>query len=141
MREVCESERARRDHHLSCATLFLTLRKVRVQMILPGVRASAISGEDGGLHGELLGDKGHRFGRGRAEVVWDKAHEAQGTELQRTVAAWWARSGRQGQAVHEYLIEQPAGGWPTVSEDFVRQAPYPSPFAVQKVQKLNFRGA
>jgi hypothetical protein len=109
MREVCASERARRDHHLSCATLFLTLRKVRVQMILPGVRASAISGEDGGLHGELLGDKGPRFGRGRAEVVWDKAHEAQGTELQRTVAAWWARSGRQGQAVHEYLVEQPAG--------------------------------
>jgi transposase-like protein len=26
---------------------------------------------------------------------------------ERTVAAWWARSGRQGQAVHEYLIEQP----------------------------------
>ena len=25
----------------------------------------------------------------------------------RTVAAWWARSGRQGQAVHEYLVEQP----------------------------------
>jgi transposase-like protein len=24
-----------------------------------------------------------------------------------TVAAWWARSGRQGQAVHEYLVEQP----------------------------------
>jgi hypothetical protein len=56
-------------------------------MILPGVRASAISGEDGGLHGELLGDKGHRFGRGRAEVVWDKAHEAQGTELQRIAEA------------------------------------------------------
>jgi transposase-like protein/IS1 family transposase len=26
---------------------------------------------------------------------------------ERTVAAWWARAGRQGQAVHEYLIEQP----------------------------------
>src|SRR5919198_5058718 len=26
---------------------------------------------------------------------------------ERTVAAWWARSGRQGQTVHEYLIEQP----------------------------------
>jgi transposase-like protein len=26
---------------------------------------------------------------------------------ERTVAAWWTRSGRQGQAVHEYLIEQP----------------------------------
>src|SRR5215510_11639469 len=26
---------------------------------------------------------------------------------ERTVAAWWARSGRQGQAVHEYLVEQP----------------------------------
>src|SRR5215468_4175068 len=25
----------------------------------------------------------------------------------RTVAAWWARSGRQGQAVHEALVEQP----------------------------------
>ena len=25
----------------------------------------------------------------------------------RTVADWWARSGRQGQAVHEYLVEQP----------------------------------
>jgi len=25
----------------------------------------------------------------------------------RTVAAWWARSGRQGQAVHESLVEQP----------------------------------
>src|SRR2546429_6317798 len=26
---------------------------------------------------------------------------------ERTIAAWWARSGRQGQAVHEYLGEQP----------------------------------
>jgi len=26
---------------------------------------------------------------------------------ERTVAAWWARSGRQGQAVHEYVVEQP----------------------------------
>src|SRR5207253_4626877 len=26
---------------------------------------------------------------------------------ERTVAAWWARSGRQGQAVHEHLVEQP----------------------------------
>src|SRR5215510_2850241 len=26
---------------------------------------------------------------------------------ERTVAAWWARSGRQGQAVHEPLVEQP----------------------------------
>jgi transposase-like protein len=26
---------------------------------------------------------------------------------ERTVAAWWARSGRQGQMVHEYLVEQP----------------------------------
>ena len=26
---------------------------------------------------------------------------------ERTVAAWWARSGRQGQAVPEYLVEQP----------------------------------
>jgi len=26
---------------------------------------------------------------------------------ERTVAVWWARSGRQGQAVHEYLVEQP----------------------------------
>ena len=26
---------------------------------------------------------------------------------ERTVAAWWTRSGRQGQAVHEYLIEHP----------------------------------
>ena len=26
---------------------------------------------------------------------------------ERTVAAWWARSGRQGQAVHESLVEQP----------------------------------
>jgi transposase-like protein/IS1 family transposase len=26
---------------------------------------------------------------------------------ERTVAAWWARSGRQGQAVHEYQVEQP----------------------------------
>src|SRR5207248_5866555 len=25
---------------------------------------------------------------------------------ERTVAAWWARSGRQGQAVHEHLVEQ-----------------------------------
>lgn len=25
----------------------------------------------------------------------------------RTVAAWWARAGRQGQAGHEYLVEQP----------------------------------
>src|SRR5262245_18544604 len=24
-----------------------------------------------------------------------------------SIAAWWARSGRQGQAVHEYLVEQP----------------------------------
>ena len=28
---------------------------------------------------------------------------------ERTVAAWGARSGRQGQAVHEYLVEQPRG--------------------------------
>jgi transposase-like protein/IS1 family transposase len=26
---------------------------------------------------------------------------------ERTVAAWWARAGRQGQAVHEYLVEHP----------------------------------
>ena len=26
---------------------------------------------------------------------------------ERTVADWWARLGRQGQAVHEYLVEQP----------------------------------
>src|SRR4030095_16306903 len=26
---------------------------------------------------------------------------------ERTVADWWARSGRQGQAVHEYLVERP----------------------------------
>ena len=26
---------------------------------------------------------------------------------ERTVADWWARSGRQGQAVHEYLVEPP----------------------------------
>src|SRR5256884_7166791 len=26
---------------------------------------------------------------------------------ERTIAAWWARSGRHGQAVHEYLVEQP----------------------------------
>jgi transposase-like protein len=26
---------------------------------------------------------------------------------ERTVAAWWARSGRQGQMMHEYLVEQP----------------------------------
>jgi transposase-like protein/IS1 family transposase len=26
---------------------------------------------------------------------------------ERTVADWWTRSGRQGQAVHEYLVEQP----------------------------------
>jgi hypothetical protein len=26
---------------------------------------------------------------------------------ERTVAAWWARYGRQGQAVHEYVVEQP----------------------------------
>jgi transposase-like protein len=26
---------------------------------------------------------------------------------ERTVADWWARSGRQGQAAHEYLVEQP----------------------------------
>jgi transposase-like protein/IS1 family transposase len=26
---------------------------------------------------------------------------------ERTVAAWWARAGQQGQAVHEYLVEQP----------------------------------
>src|SRR6266567_4711640 len=26
---------------------------------------------------------------------------------ERTVADWWARSGRQGQAMHEYLVEQP----------------------------------
>jgi transposase-like protein/IS1 family transposase len=26
---------------------------------------------------------------------------------ERTVADWWARSGRQGQVVHEYLVEQP----------------------------------
>jgi len=26
---------------------------------------------------------------------------------ERTVAAWWARAGRQGQAVQEHLVEQP----------------------------------
>jgi transposase-like protein len=26
---------------------------------------------------------------------------------ERTVAEWWARAGRQGQAVHEYLVERP----------------------------------
>src|SRR5215218_4882728 len=26
---------------------------------------------------------------------------------ERTIADWWARSGRQGQAVHEYLVEHP----------------------------------
>src|SRR2546429_849245 len=26
---------------------------------------------------------------------------------ERTVAEWWARAGRQGQAVHEYVVEQP----------------------------------
>lgn len=26
---------------------------------------------------------------------------------ERTIAEWWARAGRQGQAVHEYLVEQP----------------------------------
>src|SRR2546429_7317714 len=26
---------------------------------------------------------------------------------ERTIAAWWARSGRHGQAVHEYLVEKP----------------------------------
>jgi transposase-like protein len=26
---------------------------------------------------------------------------------ERTIADWWARSGQQGQAVHEYLVEQP----------------------------------
>jgi hypothetical protein len=26
---------------------------------------------------------------------------------ERTIAAWWARSGRQGQTVHEYLVEHP----------------------------------
>ena len=26
---------------------------------------------------------------------------------ERTIAAWWTRSGRQGQAVHAYLVEQP----------------------------------
>jgi transposase-like protein len=26
---------------------------------------------------------------------------------ERTIATWWARSGRQGQAVHAYLVEQP----------------------------------
>jgi transposase-like protein len=26
---------------------------------------------------------------------------------ERTIADWWARSGRQGQVVHEYLVEQP----------------------------------
>src|SRR5438132_7483755 len=28
---------------------------------------------------------------------------------ERTIADWWARSGRQGQGVHEYLVEQPRG--------------------------------
>src|SRR5262245_23182808 len=62
-------------------------------MILPGVRAGAIGGEDSGLHSELLGDKSHRFGRGRAEVVWDKAHEAQGAQLQSIAKAVVGRPG------------------------------------------------
>src|SRR5262252_9827410 len=44
---------------------------------------------------------------------------------ERTVAAWWARSGRQGQAVHEYLVEQPRDlGQGQADELRVHKAPY-----------------
>src|SRR5437870_3661524 len=38
---------------------------------------------------------------------------------ERTIADWWARSGRQGQAVHEYLVEQPRD-WGQVQADELR---------------------
>src|ERR671914_234347 len=38
---------------------------------------------------------------------------------ERTVADWWARSGRQGQAVQEYLVEQPRD-WGQVQADEIR---------------------
>ena len=36
---------------------------------------------------------------------------------ERTVADWWARSGRQGQAVHEYLVEQPRDLWQVQADE------------------------
>jgi hypothetical protein len=38
---------------------------------------------------------------------------------ERTGADWWARAGRQGQAVHEYLVEQPRD-WGQVQADELR---------------------
>ena len=44
---------------------------------------------------------------------------------ERTIAAWWARSGRQGQAVHAYLVEQPrALGQVQADELRVKLTPY-----------------
>jgi transposase-like protein len=49
-----------------------------------------------------------------ARIVTVRAHGCPGQALvaafggdERTIAAWWARSGRQGQAVQEHLVEQP----------------------------------
>jgi transposase-like protein len=36
---------------------------------------------------------------------------------ERTVAAWWARAGRQGQAVQEYLVEQPRDLGPVQADE------------------------
>src|SRR5262249_17228115 len=58
------------------------MRLDRLQIVLTGLRACAIGSEDVGFHGELLRDKRHGFGRCTGEVVWQKAHEAQRTELE-----------------------------------------------------------
>jgi hypothetical protein len=59
-------------------------------------------------------------------VVTLRAHGGPGQALgaalgvdERTVAAWWARSGRQGQAVHASLVEQPRD-WGQVQADELR---------------------
>jgi hypothetical protein len=52
-------------------------------MVLTHVRLSTIRGEYGGIHCELPGDIYDHLERGSGEVVWDKSHAAQGTELER----------------------------------------------------------
>src|SRR5262245_59737870 len=41
---------------------------------------------------------------------------------ERTVSAWWARAGRQGPAVHAYLVEHPRD-WGQVHADEMRVKP------------------
>src|SRR5499426_1671659 len=60
-----------------------------------GLLSAAHLGGDGGARRDLAGP--------RVPRASDRAFGFD----ERTIAAWWARSGRQGQTVHAYLVEQP----------------------------------